>query len=123
MPHNKPKYTLFKNAQYAFNGLIEVTKNERSFKLQLLGFFTLQLLLFLIPIDLMYKVVMGISLFVPIMAELTNSAIERVVDLVTTEYDILAKYAKDAGSALVLISLIFVGSVWTFCLLFGFNII
>ena len=123
MPHNKPKYTLFKNGQYALNGLIEVTKNESSFKLQLLAFVTLQAVLFFLEIELFYKAIMGLVLFVPIMAELINSAVERVVDLVTSDYAVLAKYAKDAGSALVLISLIFTSLVWCFCLLFAFEIL
>ncbi len=123
MPHNKPKYTLFKNGQYALNGLIEVTKNESSFKLQLLAFVTLQAVLFFLEIELFYKVIMGLVLFIPIMAELINSAVERVVDLVTSDYAVLAKYAKDAGSALVLISLIFTSLVWCFCLLFAFEIL
>jgi hypothetical protein len=38
MALNKPKYTLFKNTRYALNGLIEVTQNEKSFRLQLLLF-------------------------------------------------------------------------------------
>ncbi|XSZ47202.1 diacylglycerol kinase [Francisella noatunensis] len=41
-----------------------------------------------------------------IYAEIINRAIERVVDLVTTDYHILAKKAKDAGSALVFVSFV-----------------
>ena len=109
---NKPKYTLFKNGRYALNGLIEVSKNESSFKLQLVVFVVFGSISWLLPIDFVYSFILFSVLFVPIMAELTNSAIERVVDMVTKDYHVLAMNAKDAGSALVLISLIFAGFVW-----------
>ena len=123
MKHNKPKYTLFKNTTYALNGLIEVTKNETSFKLQLILFVLLQGLIWLLPVDLVYQLILMISLFIPLMAEVTNSAIERVVDLVTNDYHIMAKYAKDAGATLVLLSFVVLTLIWTFTLLFAFHIL
>ena len=45
-------------------------------------------------------------------AELFNTAIERVVDLVTKEQHPLAGQAKDAGSAGVMITAIAVGVAW-----------
>lgn len=103
-------------------GLWEVFKNESSFKLQVFAFVALEVALFFLPIALGYKVILGLSMFIPIMAELTNSAIERVVDLVTGEYHIMAKYAKDAAAGLVFISIVLTGLIWIFTLLFAFNI-
>lgn len=123
MKHNKPKYTLFKNTTYALNGFIEITKNETSFKLQLILFVLLQGLIWLLPIALVYQVVLMISLFIPLMAEITNSAIERVVDLVTTDFHVMAKYAKDVGATLVFFSFIVLVLIWTFTLLFAFEIL
>ncbi len=118
---NKPKYTLFKNTQYALAGLAEVTKHESSFKLQVLLFVVLSVVAWSLPIAFVYSAVLNIALFIPLLAELTNSAVERVVDLVTLEYNELAKRAKDAGAALVFVSLVMTGSVWavTLCLAFG----
>jgi len=123
MAHNKPKYTLFKNTSYALNGLMEITKNETSFKLQVILFVLLQVLIWFLPIDLVYQLILMISLFIPLMAEVTNSAIERVVDLVTVEYHLMAKYAKDAGATLVFLSLVVLTLIWTFTLLFAFHIL
>jgi diacylglycerol kinase (ATP) len=123
MALNKPKYTLWNNARYAINGLIEVIKNESSFKLQLLVFFLMSAAAWLLPISTGYKMILNISLFIPIMAELANSSIERVVDLVTLEYHELAKRAKDAGAALVFISLIATGAVWLSVLLLAFELV
>jgi len=117
---NKPDYTLLKNTRYALNGLIEVIRNESSFKLQLLLFFVMGTIAWLLPIDSVYSAILNISLFIPLLAELTNSAVERVVDLVTLEYHELAKRAKDAGAALVFISLLMTATVWICTLVLAF---
>lgn len=123
MALNKPKYSLYKNGRYAVEGFIELVKNESSFKLQVLFFVLLTVTAWLLPIEFVYQATLSISLFIPIMAEVANSAIERVVDLVTKEYHILAKRAKDAGAALVLLSLIVTGAIWLSVLALAFGLI
>lgn len=121
--HNKPKYTLFKNTTYALAGLVDVIKHESSFKLQLLLFVVMSVVAWVLPIDIVYKFILNISLFIPILAELANSSIERVVDLVTKEYHILAKQAKDAGAALVFVSLMMLGAIWIATLALAFELV
>ncbi len=123
MALNKPKYSLFKNGRYAVEGLIEVIQNESSFKLQVLLFFVMSIGAWMLPVDFAYKAILQTSLFIPIMAELTNSAIERTVDLVTKEYHILAKRAKDVGATLVLLSLIVTAFIWGAVLCLAFELI
>jgi diacylglycerol kinase (ATP) len=57
--------------------------------------------------------ILFISLFIPILAEVANSAIERVVDLVTLDYHIMAKRAKDVGATLVLLSIFVTLLIWS----------
>ncbi|MDA3946381.1 MAG: diacylglycerol kinase [Helicobacteraceae bacterium] len=121
--HNKPKYTLFKNTTYALAGLVDIVKHERSFKLQLVLFVVGTVVAWLLPIEIEYKLVLSISLIIPIMAEIANSAIERVVDLVTKEYHILAKQAKDAGAALVFVSLVTLAAIWVSTLALAFKLV
>jgi len=45
-------------------------------------------------------------------AELMNTAIERTVDLVSKEQSDLARMAKDAGSAAVMVTAIAAGAAW-----------
>lgn len=122
MALNKPKYTLFKNTRYALDGLVEVTKNEPSFRLQIVLFACGMITAWLLPIAFTYQAILAVSLFIPVMAELTNSAIERTVDLVTFDHHELAKRAKDAGAALVFISLVMLGFIWivTLAAAYGF---
>ncbi|MBD3823447.1 MAG: diacylglycerol kinase [Epsilonproteobacteria bacterium] len=123
MKLNKPKYSLFKNGMYALEGFIEITKNESSFKLQLLMFLALGIIAWVLPIGFVHSSILFTSLFIPIMAEVANSALERVVDLVTKEYHTLAKQAKDAGATLVLLSLILTALIWLSVLLVAFEIV
>ncbi|MDP3301062.1 MAG: diacylglycerol kinase [Sulfuricurvum sp.] len=112
MALNKPKYTLLKNARYALEGLIEITRNENSFRLQIVLFLCGMITAWLLPIAFHYQAILAVSLFIPLMAEITNSAIERTVDLVTFDHHELAKRAKDAGASLVFISLAMLAFIW-----------
>ncbi|MCD6433765.1 MAG: diacylglycerol kinase [Sulfurimonas sp.] len=123
MKLNKPKYSLFKNGGYALEGFIDITKNESSFKLQLLLFFVMSIVAWVLPIGFGYASILFLSLFIPIMSEVANSSIERVVDLVTSDYHILAKQAKDAGATLVLLSLILTGLIWLSVLAVAFELV
>ena len=122
MALNKPKYSLFKNGRYAVEGFFELVKNESSFKLQVLLFVGMTIVAWMLPISFGYQAILSLSLFIPIMSEVANSSIERVVDLVTKDYHVLAKRAKDAGATLVLLSLFLTGGIWlsVLTLAFGF---
>ena len=123
MELNKPKYSLYKNFVYALEGFIEITKNETSFKLQLFLFIVMSIVAWMLPISFGYASILFISLFIPIMAEIANSSIERIVDLLTSSYHLDAKQAKDAGAALALFSLIFTGFIWVATLIVAFDLI
>ncbi len=116
MALNKPDYTLFKNTRYALNGLAEVTRNEKSFRLQLLLFIAAGVIAWVLPVSFAQHSILFVSLFIPLMSEIINSAIERGVDLVTFEHHELAKRAKDAGAALVFVSFFAVGTIWALTL-------
>ncbi len=120
---NKPKHNLFRNGRYALEGLADIIKNETSFKWQLLLFFGAGIVAWLLPIGFIHSAILSLSLFIPLLAEIVNSAIERVVDLVTRDYHVLAKNAKDAGAAIVLISLVFTALVWIVTLALAFELV
>jgi diacylglycerol kinase (ATP) len=108
----QPKYKFLKNWGYAVSGFFEVLKNETAFKLELIVFSILVLLLILIKIPFLHKIAMISSVFIVIITELLNSSIERTVDLVTKEYHILAKHAKDAASGGVMFSNFLATFIW-----------
>lgn len=116
MALNKPDYTLFQNTRYALNGLIEITKHERSFRLQLLFFAVAGVTSWVLELSYVQHAILFVSLFLPLLAEIANSAVERCVDLNTLEHHELAKRAKDAGAALVFVSFVTVAVIWTLVL-------
>lgn len=123
MKLNKPKYSLFHNGVYALEGFVDLVKNESSFKLQLLVFFVMGIISWKLPISFTHSSILFLSLFIPILAEIANSAIERVVDLVTSDYHILAKQAKDVGATMVLLSLIVTALIWMAVLAIAYKLV
>ncbi|MCD6190985.1 MAG: diacylglycerol kinase [Sulfurimonas sp.] len=123
MKLNKPKHSLFRNGGYALEGFIDIVKNETSFKWQLLMLFSMGIVAWNLPISFSHASILFLSLFIPVLAEVANSAIERVVDLVTQDYHILAKQAKDVGATMVLLSLILTSLIWISVLLVAFKLV
>ncbi len=115
---NQPKYNFFKNTTYALKGVRELLKTETSFKIELTVFIALLPIIFFLPVPPTHKMFMFITLFLVPFAEAINSAIERVVDLVTTEHHPLAGQAKDIGSAIVFLSICLCCATWVMVLCF-----
>ena len=114
---NQPRYNFFRNTNYALKGLKDLVKTETSFKIELLLVIILIPTIFLIDATLTNKVLMFISLMGMLIAEATNSAIERVVDLVTLEHHEMAGRAKDIGSSIVFLSIVVFFITWTIILI------
>ena len=111
---NQPKYNFFKNTSYAVNGLKDLIKTETSFKIE--SIILLPVIIF-VDATLTNKALMFISLMGMILAETINSAIERVVDLVTLEHHHMAGRAKDVGSAIVFLSIFIFVVTWSIILI------
>lgn len=114
---NQPKYNFFKNTSYALKGLVDLIRTETSFKIEMLITIVLLPVIIFIDTTLVYKALMFITLIGMLIAEATNSAIERVVDLVTLEHHIMAGRAKDVGSSIVFLSIFVFIVVWTIVLI------
>ena len=114
---NQPKYNFFKNTSYALKGLVDLIKTESSFKIELVITLILFPVIIFIDTTLTNKALMFITLIGMLIAETTNSAIERVVDLVTLEHHDMAGRAKDVGSAIVFLSIFIFVVTWTILLI------
>jgi len=86
---------------------------ENSFKIELVISIILAPVIFLIDASLVYKTLMFMSLMGMLISEAINSAIERVVDLVTLDHHIMAGRAKDVGSAVVFLSIFVFIVIWS----------
>jgi diacylglycerol kinase (ATP) len=108
---------LWKALFHSLDGLSAAFRHEDAFRVEVL------LALILIPIAIhapangVGKALMVASVLLVLVIELINSGIEAVTDRVSLEDHVLAKRAKDMGSAAVMIALLNVPVVWLLVLI------
>ena len=98
---------------YSLNGLRFAIRNEAAFRQETCIIVVLLIVLLFLPLSFLWKGLLFFASIVIIIVELLNSAIESVVDMTSPEYHILAKRAKDLGSAAVLISIVLAIVLWS----------
>lgn len=112
----KSKYTgvnrIIKAFGYSWDGLRAVFKTETAFRQDLFLCVLGVIVQFFIDVPMLYRILMVCSLGAIILAELTNSAIETIIDRIDSEYNHLSKRAKDIGSAIVMLTITFVILLW-----------
>lgn len=96
---------LIKATGYSLKGIRYALKNEAAFRQEAAATVVLVPLAYWLDVTTLERVVMITSLFVVLIAELINSAIEAVVDRVGLDKHVLSGAAKDTGSAAVLLAL------------------
>ena len=102
---------------YSRDGLLTTFRNEAAFR-QLVALNAVLIpLAFFCPVSRGELAVMIAACLLSLIVELFNSAIEAVVDRISTERHTLSKNAKDMGSAAQLIALIVIAAVWGVILL------
>jgi len=121
--NNKPKYSIFNNSRYAIEGLIHAIKTETSFKIELFIAVLFFPIIYFLPFELVYKLILIVTFVLILIAELLNSAIENVVDLVTKDIHPLAKSAKDIGATAVLFTVLLHLLCWVIILFDYFIVI
>ena len=115
---SKSGFTRLWNAVfYSLDGLSAAFRHEDAFRQEVL------MALILIPIAIHTpatgagKALMVASVFLVLIIELLNSGIEAVTDRISLEDHVLAKRAKDMGSAAVMLALVNVPVVWLLVLI------
>ena len=103
--------------RYSLEGLAAAARHEDAFRQELI------LAAVMVPLGLwlgndgVERALLVGSVLMVLVVELLNSAVEATVDRVSLEDHLLAKRAKDIGSAAVMMSLVTVGAVWLLVLL------
>jgi len=106
--------------RYAFDGIIATIQSEKNFRVQIaLALFSIAMGLYL-NITFVEWMILILTVGSVLAAELINTSIESVVNLVSPQFHPLAKKAKDAaaGAALVLS----IGSLFVGWFIFGIKI-
>jgi diacylglycerol kinase (ATP) len=103
---------------YSLDGLAAAFRHEDAFRQEVLLAVFLVPAAFFMPASGTGKALMIASVLLVLIVELLNSAVEAAVDRISLENHLLAKRAKDIGSAAVFLSLVNVPAVWLL-VLFG----
>ena len=106
------KRNIFKAFLYSINGVKAAWRNEIAFRQEVVLFISsIPFAVLLGDSRLQIVALLGVLLFV-IVVELLNSAIETVINRISTDYHILSGRAKDMSSAAVLGALLIAAFTW-----------
>ncbi|WP_447527754.1 MULTISPECIES: diacylglycerol kinase [unclassified Vreelandella] len=112
----KPRHTgithLVHSTRYSWKGLRAAFTNEAAFRQEVVICVVLLPLAWWLADTAMAWLTLVGSLFMVLIVELLNSAVENVVDRIGPEHHELSGRAKDIGSAAVMLSLIMAGLTW-----------
>lgn len=103
---------ILKAFAYSYDGFAAAFKSEAAFRQDLVVFAVGFIAALIIPFIWVEKLLLISSLFLILLMELVNTAIEMLVDRISVDYHPLSKKAKDIGSLLVLISFVNAGIIW-----------
>lgn len=103
---------IFKAFGYSLQGLKAAFLSEPAFVIEIICCFLMLPFACLLSLPVVSKALLISSLFLVLIVELINSAIEATIDRISLERHPLAKKAKDIGSAAVLLSLVNAAAVW-----------
>lgn len=113
-PENKQRdfRNFFASVKYAVEGFWAAVRHEPSFREDLIFVLILTPFAIILPVNAVSTAVMIAVLFLIVIAELLNSAIEWTIDDISLAKRPFAKRAKDMGSAAVFIAYINCIVVW-----------
>ncbi len=112
---------LVKATEQSVRGFRAVLFGEKAFRTDLVVFFVSTAIACALPVTWCERALMIYTVFMGLMAEIVNTAIETTVDRISTEYHELSGRAKDIGSALVFVSFFGAGIAW-FVILLGLGL-
>ena len=97
---------------YSLDGLRSTLATEAAFRQEGCLVAVFLIVLIFLPLSHEWKGLLFFATATVLVVELLNSAIESVVDLASPDYHLLAKRAKDIGSAAVLVSIGLTAFLW-----------
>ncbi len=101
---------------YSMEGIRAAYRHEDAFRQEVRLAIVLIPLAILLGHNAIERALMIASIFLVVIVELVNSSIEATVDRISLDHHLLAKRAKDIGSAAVLLSLLNLFVIWVLIL-------
>ena len=106
---NSQNHSLFQSVKFAVNGIKIATRYNRNIRIHFLIAISVLISCFVLEMKLVEIAVISMIILLVISAEMINTAIEEVIDLITKDYREEAKFAKDVSAGMVLI--VAIGSI------------
>lgn len=100
----KDRQDIVQSFNVAIEGIIETIRTERNMKFHSFCAVLVVILIVFLGASRMELMILATSVAFVLVAELLNTAIESFVDLVSPQYNILAKRAKDVGAGAVFLA-------------------
>lgn len=97
---------------YSMAGLASAWKNEAAFRQESILAIVLIPVAFWLGQNATQIGLLLLSIFIVLIVELLNSAVEATIDRISEEHHALSKQAKDIASAAVFISLVIFAVIW-----------
>ncbi len=97
------KPPVHKSFQNAFRGIFLMMKSERNFQIELLAFMINLFLIFYLKLSAADAVCVLIVSFGVLAAEIFNTSIEKICDIMQPEFDIRIGFIKDISAGAVLL--------------------
>lgn len=104
---------IWKAFGYSLNGFKAAFTNEVAFRQDIVFFVIGTAAAFYFPFTWSQRSILIFSLLIILLAELTNTAMEYIIDRISPDYHELSGKAKDIGSCLVFLSFTGAVIVWT----------
>ncbi len=106
---------------YSLEGVASALKHEAAFRQEMMLAGVLVPIAAFLPVGLMGSALMVASVFLVLIVELLNSALEWVVDYISMEKHPYAKRAKDMASGAVFLSLTNAAVIWTLVIAYNWE--
>jgi len=103
--------------KHAWDGLVLAFKEQPNLRVHFLSAFMVLILGLIVGLAQMEWVLLIFTMSLVLIAEMVNTTIEAVTDLLTDKWHLQAKNAKDIGAGMVLVAA--VSAVVVGCLVFG----
>lgn len=95
---------LVKSFSYALNGVIHAYTYNQNLLIHTLIAVIVLIVSFILNVSRVEQVILMVMILLVIVAEMINTSIEEMTDLITTEHRQEAKIAKDVGAGMVLVA-------------------
>ena len=112
IPKRKGIMRLIYATHYSLNGLRAAFQSEAAIRQEIMAMVVLIPIACFLDVTHVERLLLIMSLFIVLIAELLNTAVEKLCDHVSTDIHVLIGRAKDIGSAAVFVSLLFAMITW-----------